>query len=195
MKNNIKTTFNWKNYIFFLKNEAVISEKLMKIAITNFWKVEMSKVPTDYHILIMLRVVTTDNLYKTLGTLRVLNKDDLDYYITYINAILSLKLNDYEDLKISKIVFSYGIREGLAPINTKEIPEGKSIMQNYKHYKLPISMDPIHYGNLINTFNKSETGEVIYVVQSNKGNVFEIEVLENNDGYKTNKVKVFRNGL
>lgn len=53
-------------------------------------------------------------------------------------------------------------------------------------------MDPIQYGNIINVFDSGTS----YVVQSNNGNVFNIQISENNiNDFKTNNVKVFRNGI
>jgi hypothetical protein len=191
----MKNKFSWKNYTFYLKSEAILSEKLINLAVTNFFDVEVTKLPSNHHIVVIFRIVSSDNIHKTLGSLKVLNKEDVDYYKAYINNILAYKLNEYDDIEISKIVFSYGIREGLAPENTKVIPDGKSILQNYKHYKLPITMDPLQYGNPVNVFNVND-GLTVYVIQTNNGNVFNIEVTINTEtGLKTNKVKAFRQGM
>jgi hypothetical protein len=191
----MKNKFTWKNYTFYLKSEAILSEKLINLAVTNFFDVEVAKLPSNHHIVVIFRIVSSDNIHKTLGSLKVLNKEDVDYYKAYINNILAYKLNEYDDIEISKIVFSYGIREGLPPENTKVIPEGKSILQNYKHYKLPITMDPLQYGNPVNVFNVND-GLTVYVIQSNNGNVFNIEVTINSEtNLKTNEVKAFRKGM
>ena len=195
MKKEMKNKFSWKNYTFYLKSEAVLSEKLINVAITNFFDVEVSKLTSNQHIIVLFRVVTPDNIHKTLGPLKLLNKDDLEYYKTHIGNILAYKMSGYDDVEITKIRFSFGVREGLAPENTKEVPEGKSIVQNYKHYKLPITMDPLGYGNPINVFNISESATV-YLIQANNGNVFNIETSVNTEtGLKVNKVKAFRQGL
>lgn len=128
----------------------------------------------------------------------------MDYYKNYIKNILAFKEGNYDDLEINKIIFSYGIREGLAPSNPKITLGGanpwlgKSILQSPffpegdKHYKLPITMDPIQYGNIINVFD-SDTS---YVIQAANGNVYNIKISENNlNSFKTNNIKVFRNGI
>ncbi len=145
--------------------------------------------------MVLFRIVSSDNIHKTLGSLKLLNKEDIDYYKAYINNILSYKQNEYNEIEVSKIVFSYGIREGLAPENTKVVSEAKSILQNYKHYKLPITMDSLQYGNPINIINVCDS-LTIYIIQASNGNVFNIEVTLNTEtGLKTNKVKAFRQGM
>ena len=195
MKKEMKNKFSWKNYTFYLKSEAVLSEKLINVAVTNFFDVEVSKLTSNQHIVVLFRVVTPDNIHKTLGPLKLLNKDDLEYYKTHIGNILAYKMSGYDDVEITKIRFSFGVREGLAPENTKEISEGKSIVQNYKHYKLPITMDPLGYGNPLNVFNLSDS-VTVYWIQANNGNAFNIKTSINPEtGLKVNNVEAFRHGL
>jgi hypothetical protein len=54
----------------------------------------------------------------------------------------------YLETSITSIVFSYGIRNGKAPVKTIT----SSVQHHfYQHHKLPITMDPLNYGNLIRT--------------------------------------------
>ena len=56
-------------------------------------------------------------------------------------------------------------------------------------------MDPIQYGNIINVFY-SETSYVVGSAKASNGNVYNIQISENNsNSFKTNNVKVFRNGI
>jgi len=55
--------------------------------------------------------------------------------------------------------------------------------QNYSHYKLPITMEPLEYGKLIEQFGNK------YIVQLNTNNVFVI-VEKQNENY----IKLFRKG-
>jgi hypothetical protein len=55
--------------------------------------------------------------------------------------------------------------------------------QNYLHYKLPITMNPLEYGKLIEQFGNK------YVIQLNTTNVVVIQELDNE-----NLVKFFRKG-
>ena len=60
--------------------------------------------------------------------------------------IIDLKTGGYEDVPINAIIFSFGIRSGLAPL--KGIQTDVKY-QNYHHFKFPITMDPLKYGNII----------------------------------------------
>jgi hypothetical protein len=55
--------------------------------------------------------------------------------------------------------------------------------QNYKHYKLPITMDPLKYGKLILNIEK------LFIVQVNKTNVAII-----NQHKELNSIKLFKEG-
>jgi hypothetical protein len=55
--------------------------------------------------------------------------------------------------------------------------------QNFKHYKLPITMDPLKYGKLILNIEK------IFIVQVNKTNVAII-----NQNKELNSIKLFKEG-
>jgi hypothetical protein len=55
--------------------------------------------------------------------------------------------------------------------------------QNFKHYKLPITMDPLKYGKLILNIEK------IFIVQVNKTNVAII-----NQHKELNSIKLFKEG-
>jgi len=69
------------------------------------------------------------------------------YWINLINDTLDLKSNDYKEFLINNLVISYGIREGLVPTEDKRSIEATKSFQNYKHYKLPITMNPYKYGS------------------------------------------------
>ena len=57
--------------------------------------------------------------------------------------------------------------------------------QNYKHYKLPISINPLEYGKLI----YQDPMKNIFIIQINKTNIALITQLEN-----LNNVKFFKEG-
>jgi hypothetical protein len=201
MKN--KKLFSWKNYFFYLKTESVINNKVINLAIDNFCKIHLNKLSDDQHMAILFRVCGTDNIFRTIGTLRLINKQDKELYKTFINDVFDSQYGNYSELLINQIVFSYGIREGIAPINrsintsvglNKQIND--SITQNYKHYKLPITLDPLNYGNLIRVINSASADNITYyTMHLTNGNVFNIDQITNDNGYVINKVGLFRNNL
>ena len=182
---------SWNNYKFFLKNESVLSSKLVNLAIDNFFNTKVNILPADSHLIILFRIVTGDNIYKTIGKLRVINTNEKSYYKEYIQNFINFTQNNYSDTLITKIVFSYGIREGTVPANYMGAQEKPSIYQNYRHYKLPVTNDVLQFGKVIRIMH--EEGKTIYILHAENSNVFIIEQSFKNDLYE-NKVKVSRNG-
>jgi len=88
------------------------------------------------HIIVLFRIVYANGIYTTLDYLQKLNKEDINFYINYINNILSIKSNDYKKQKIIKITVSHGIRDDKAL---------KKILNNLINQKL--------YIKIINTIN------------------------------------------
>jgi len=136
------------------------------------------------HIIVLFRIVYVNGIYNTLGHLQKLNKEDMNFYINYINDILSIKSNDYKEQEIIKIIVSYGVRDGKALTkNVKQFNKPKIVHQNYKHYKLPITLNPLNYGSLIH-FDKSLN---MYLVQIKHSIFAKITKLNN-----INKVDIFK---
>jgi len=70
----------------------------------------------------------------------------MNFYINYINNILPIKSNDYKEQEIIKIIVSYGIKDSKAlKKNVKQSNKSKIVHQNYKYYKLPITLNPLNY--------------------------------------------------
>ena len=67
-------------------------------------------------------------------------QEDKVTLLNYIQENLLLKQNGYEDVEISKIIFSYGVISGKLSKhqNYINLKETKILHQNYSHYKIPI---------------------------------------------------------
>jgi len=116
-----------------------------------------------------------------------LNKNDTNYYISYINDILSLKNNDYKALPLYKIIINYGIRDGLA-IKKEESFNSKSkniILHRYKHFNLPLTINPLEYGDLIHYDKKTK----MYIIQFKPLTIAKIYTSKN-----INKVEFLKSG-
>ena len=135
----------WCNFKFKLKKESLVNKKLISIAINNFYTNEIPKgletfLAEDKHIIVLFRIQTIDNQYKTIGTLQILNTDQKskNYYIEYINNQIDFVLSGYSDFTIKAIFFSYGFRSGLAENSILQSKDFEpTVMQNFNHYKLP----------------------------------------------------------
>jgi len=139
----------------------------------------------------MFRIQLEGNNLITIGKMQKLNKEDKEYYIDYIKYIINIKTEGYNSLSIKSIIFSYGIRDGLAP--NKNIKENINIKnQIFYSNKLPISLNPEDYGKII---EKDENNK--YYIRTNS----KIEIIlkqdfieQNKQKLKINKIKYFRNG-
>lgn len=86
----------------------------------------------------------------------------------------------YYEQSIISIVFTYAIRDGRA---LEKIISNKIQFHNYQHHKLPITMDPLEYGDLLYHNDNN------YAIQVNETNVAIITIEDD-----LNKVKLYRKG-
>ena len=89
------------------------------------------------------------------------------------------KANYYYGTFTDKIEISYNIKTGM---NTYLIKSGV-IYHSHNHYRLPITMNPLSYGNLITTYDNS------YVSQLDNNNLLIITIL---DDY--NYIELYKKG-
>jgi DNA polymerase type B, organellar and viral len=134
-------------------------------------------------MLIMFRIESDTGIWSTLGQLQKVNKDMKDYFIKYINNILAIKSDEYKQINIKRIAISFGIRKGEIDTPTEFVPIKDR--QNYKHYKLPITMDPLKYGKLIYLVKANS----IFVVQLGQLTQAIIKTFKNE-----NQVEIMRDG-
>lgn len=190
MKNkNQYTKYHWDNYIYKLASPSFLSKTLIVKSVNDLWLNKIDKITDNQHVIALFRAQSSNGNYFTLGRLRRLNKCDKEYWINIIADTLSLKSNDYIEDLIIKIVIGYGIREGLAPLVNKNIIKPNNNYLNYKHYKLPLTMDPFKYGNNAVVVNKS-----LYIVPISNLTIAKISVKYNKDNKKVNRVAIFKNG-
>ena len=83
-------------------------------------------------------------------------------------------------------IFSYGFKDGkLDNSSANGMIENKhiinSITQNYRHYKLPVTLDPLKYGKLLDTVEIS-TDNIKYYIQVTPLTLFVINQTLKNDG-------------
>lgn len=179
-------TIIWKDYNCNISNEFVLSDDLIEKIINDFWLNEVNKILDNQHIIVLFRIVTSDNLFFTLGHLQSLNKKDKDWYKEYIIDILSLKNEEYREMNLKSIIFSYGVRDGIETQekSTLKSIESKTKYQFYKHYKLPVAFDPLKYGKLIKIFGGNH-----YLIQI----TLTTSAIIHHNGNK-NEVEIFKNG-
>lgn len=193
--------FKMQTYQFHLLNEQSLSNQLIETSITKFWeeKIIGKKVMLENkHLILSYRALCSDSTIFTLGQMIRVNitKESLDYIINKVQTILALKDDGYKNKGLNSIIFHYGFVEGKAPIDNR-IVETSNMHQNYRHYKLPITLDPLKYGTCV--FKEGGTAQDkgnFYILQSNTGNLFKIlQYVDSVTGLLNNNVELIRNGI
>ena len=73
------------------------------------------------HIIVLFRIVSVNNHVFTIGNLQKIGKNDLEFYVRYINNVLYFKADEYKEDILKDIIFSFGVREGAAVAVKKRI--------------------------------------------------------------------------
>lgn len=142
-----------KNQTYNLKH-VLLTNELLDAYINNFWNDVFSSIGSDKHLLLMCKVQYSEAElgYRTLGHLRKVNIEDKELFIEYLSERLGIFNDAYVTLAISKITFSYVIKEGLAAGNRRLLQDlsDKSVTTHrFNNLNLPISMNPSDYGNVL----------------------------------------------
>lgn len=180
---NLKTRSrlsNWINYTIRI-SPSIFSKELIKINLNKFWTSIVEKeLKDDQHIIFLFRIQWSDNQFVSIGNLQKLNKEDKDYILNKIVDNMIDKGGYYLEQSILSLVFTYAIRKGKA---LEKVINTNIQCHNYQHHKLPITMNPLEYGKLIDKFGDT------YVIQVNPKNIATITQLEN-----YNEVKFYKSG-
>lgn len=125
--------------------------------------------------MVSFRLVTNDNIPKTLGQMIFLNKtnESLEFYIEYLWDLLNKKQDGYNNVELRKVVFSFGIRKGLAKENQIEIKERDLNTTNYYKYLIPITLNPLEFGTPLTDLVTTDKGSE-FIVTTHNNNFFEI---------------------
>lgn len=162
-----------------MDNISLLNNSLIKIALKEFWDRYVKALDNNNHILILFRVEDDSGLWNTLGQLQKVNKDSLGYFTDFVTAILEMKADNYKEMKIQRIAISYGIREGQIESPKTFQPLNENQFQNYKHYKLPNTMDPFKYGKVIH-HDKNENKFIVQIGHYNVANIKQSSNLDKN---------------
>lgn len=180
MRKNFYQLKNWENYIIPL-NHVVFTKDLLESKINQFWTNIVEKsITKEQHILFLFRIQWSNDQYVTIGNLQKLNIDDKDYIINEIIDQMEDKGEYYTESSMTSFTISFGIRDGRAL--EKVISTNVSYL-NYYHHKLPITMNPLKFGELIEKVGNK------YFIQINDNNTAVITHFEDH-----NEVKFFKKG-
>ena len=136
-------------------NNQILTNELLISNINNFWLEIFKNIKDTSHLMLMCKVQFTEPEmgYRTLGHLTIVNHEDKDLFIDYLSQRLSILSDSYITLPISNIIFSYIIKKGQSIDNERVLfqdLDNKTIaFHNFNNMKLPNSMNPSDYGELL----------------------------------------------
>jgi hypothetical protein len=179
-----KNKLNWTDFKLEIRNTNW-SNELFKNKLNIFWREIMeTKLVDNQHIWLLFRLQWNDNQFVTIGKLQKLNKEDKNYLFDFVINNMIDKSEYYKEQLIKSMVFSYSIKRGRAKDKITFENNSNLQYQNFQHHKLPITINPLEYGILIDQLDNK------YTLQVNKTSVA-IITKEGN----VNKVKIFREGI
>src|ERR1700712_1059851 len=170
-----------QNKTYLLKNNQILTNKLLSSYITRFWNeifIPIINGGEQYHLMILCKVQYSDNkIYKTIGPLRRVELTDKDLFIDYLSERLGILIDSYDQQIFNQIIFTYIIKKGGITTEDRLLLQDttdKSLQHHeFNKIKLPISMNPLDYGKIL-------TKEVIngftrYITTSNK-RIFQLDI-------------------
>lgn len=145
-----------QNYTYKLPN-LTLTKEVVGTYINMFWDNTFNNIinnKPDTHLMLLIKVYFSDDStgYRTIGKLRSVNFGDKDLFINYIIQNLGLLNDSYSSSEVSKVIFSYIVKDGLAKgdrallktLQTKEIKAHR-----FNNMNLPITMNPQEYGTIL----------------------------------------------
>ena len=128
------------------------------------------------HLMLIIKVESEDSSvgYRSLADVRKVNFTDKDIFTDFIVDRLGLLSDSYRTDPVTKIIFSYVVRDGLADDSRLLLKDAtyQVTTHSFNNLNLPISMDPSKYGEV---FSIQETTEFTKYAVSNKNLFFHIE--------------------
>jgi len=182
---------------YTIKNNLTLTNELLVNYISQFWTDIFSQFKDNKHLLLMCKVKFSneDMGYRTLGNLRKVNFNDKELFIDYLSQRLAYLNDSYLAHPISKITFSYLIKEGLCNEDNRALFEDLSdkvpVRHNFNNLNLPATMIPSEYGEVIVDNYHQIDGTLVhrYLVKDGNRNYL-IEVSSDN---MINKVSIVGN--
>ena len=160
-------------FITYKIGNIPLSHELLSENITKFWNDIFTK-NIDNHLMLMckIKLIDTDQGYRTLGHLVIANYKDKELYLDYLSERLATVNDSYVAHPISQITFSYVIKQGICTKDNRVLLQKDIIkditVHNFNNMNLPITMNPANYGTIVTTEIKSEGFTRYIVTNGNK---------------------------
>lgn len=167
--------------IYLLPQNITLTPNILKEYIQLFWNDIFNPLQlknSNMHLMLMVKVLFTDDGYRTLADLRRVNFTDNELFTDFLIDRLGFLSDSYQVNPIDKIIFSYIDQEGLASDNRSLMQPAiyKVTSHGFNNLQLPLTMNPAEYGSVLamQTITTDEQSIDRYVVR-NRHHVFVID--------------------
>jgi len=163
-----------KNYL--LKNNIILTNSILASYVNRFWNdifEPLIQGEQQYHLMILCKVQYPDNTtYKTIGPLRRVEFKDKELFIEYLTERLGLLIDSYNQQIFNQIIFTYIVKKGgitsLDRLLLKDLSDNELAFHEFNKIKLPLSIEPEDYGDIISTDNSNPEFTRFIVVNGTK---------------------------
>jgi hypothetical protein len=159
--------------------DIYLSKEVLSIYITKFWDKIFTPIIKGgtKHLMLLVKVQYSEEElgYRTLGHLRSVNFSDKEQLIDYLVERLNYLNDSYTSLSINKIIFTYIIKEDAASGThalLKQVNEPSTTWHTFNNMNLPITMNPLEYGQIL--AKEVLTDNIKYIIKSISNKFFEI---------------------
>jgi DNA polymerase type B, organellar and viral len=159
----VASKYNWKDLVFNINNK-VFTKILFESKFNSFWNEIENKFTNENHMFILFKIKYVNGQTLSIGKVQRVNNLDKNWYSEFILDYIELKNNYYKETRIEGLIFSYGFKIG--KIKNKDVINPNIQSQNYNNYLIPISMNHLDYGIVVNWFIENGIG---YILHNNLG--------------------------
>src|ERR1700743_811427 len=101
--------------------KLLLTNEVLGLYINHFWNDVFTPIKENKHLMLMCKVEFGEEGlgYRTLGHLRRVNFNEKELFIDYLTSRLGVLTDSYTTHPISKITFTYVIKNGLATDNRR----------------------------------------------------------------------------
>lgn len=181
----VSSKYSWKHSIYNINNK-IFSKILFEKYLNQFWNQIQDQFTENNHMFILFKIKYNNGEFSSIGKVQRINKNDKLWYIDYILETMKFKSEYYNETQIDLIIFSYGFKN--EKIKNKQNLNKVQSLQKYKNLNLPISMDPLDYGRIINENILDDVN--IYIIQNEINQAITLNKFE-----KYNEVEFFKSGI
>ena len=170
---------HWSTYKYNLPNN-ILSHISIDLALNKFNEDILSKMNENQYLLVLFKIRTEDNLFRTISSLqKITKKEDKELLLESFYEYWDLKYENYVQIPISDICFYYKfvnldvenskIKTPKSKINTPQRDKIKTNLLKFGSFNFPKTMDLFEQGNVdfLRLRRNNDKDAIVYKTHSN----------------------------